>query len=427
MNQPARAEAPGQIAEVDRFDQVDRDAEVAAPRASLYRDPKRHFWILSLLIPCVVFLGPSLHALTGATAVLWLPIVLLYGGIPLVDLLVGEDRANPPELAVPALQADRHSRRITYALVPLLWASFIFEAWFVATRRLPAHGLLAVGITGGTICGFGLIVGHELGHQHNRLETWLARFVLSLGCYGHFTIEHNKGHHRDVATPEDSASARMGESIYRFCLREIPGGLRRAWRWEQRRLRRLGKPVLGWGNQILTPLLISGLLYGSLLAALGPAPIPFFLLTVLIGAFLLSTANYVEHYGLLRETGADGRYEPCQPRHSWNTNHRFSGWTIFHLQRHSDHHANPTRRYQCLRHFDDLPTLPSGYWGMFVLAWLPPLWFRIMDPRLVAAVGGRAARINFVAGKRDRLVARHGLDAASSHPGQRAAKRELPR
>jgi len=129
----------------------------------------------------------------------------------------------------------------------------------------------------------------------------------------------------------------------------------------------------------------------------------------------------VEHYGLLRRTGPDGRVERCEPHHSWNSNHVFSNWAMFHLQRHSDHHAHPARRYQSLRHFEDLPQLPNGYFGMFPVAYFPPVWFWLMDRRLVAAVGGDASRINFDPARRARLCAKFGLaepepDPAPVHP-----------
>jgi alkane 1-monooxygenase len=218
--------------------------------------------------------------------------------------------------------------------------------------------------------------------------------VLAVPFYGHFTMEHNVGHHAEVATPEDSASARFGESIYRFALREIPGGLRRGWRLERERLARYGHGAWSWRNEILQSYALSLLLYGGLVYAFGAAVLPFLLLQAAWGWWQLTSANYVEHYGLLRAKDPDGRYERCQPRHSWNANHLASNLVLFHLQRHSDHHAWPTRHYQSLRDFDDLPQLPSGYFGMFLLAYVPPLWRRVMDPRVLALVDGDRSRVN---------------------------------
>ena len=213
----------------------------------------------------------------------------------------------------------------------------------------------------------------------------------------------------------------MGESIWRFVRREMPGAWRRAWALETARLRSDGQPLWGLHNQILQPALVTLALWAGLCVWLGPQVLAFLLPASLWANFQLTSANYIEHYGLLRRRGPDGRVEPCQPRHSWNSNHVFSNWATFHLQRHSDHHAHPLRRYQSLRHFDEAPQLPNGYFGMFPLAYVPPLWFAVMDERLVQAVGGDASRINFEPGQRARLVAKFGLvdepSTALSAPG----------
>jgi alkane 1-monooxygenase len=315
---------------------------------------------------------------------------------------------------VPALDADPYYRWITYLLVPLLWASFIFSAWFVATQTLPWHGIVAMVLICGSVGGFCINLGHELGHKNTALEHWLAKIILAPSGYGHFFIEHNRGHHRDVATPADPASSRMGESIYRFVLREMPGAFRRAWQLETGRLRQRGQAVWSLHNQILQPALITLLLWGGLLLWLGIGLLPFLLAAAFWANFQLTSANYVEHYGLLRREISPGRYEPCQPHHSWNSNHMFSNWALFHLQRHADHHAHPLRRYQSLRHFDKLPRLPSGYFGMFSVAYIPPLWRRVMDPRLLQAVGHDAERINFDPGQRQALIQRYQLHDPSA-------------
>jgi alkane 1-monooxygenase len=380
--------------------------EIALP----YRDHKRPLWLLSLFVPILGLIGPALYLLVSPSEFwLWLSPLFFYFGIPLLDALIGEDPSNPPESEVPALEADPYYRWITYLLVPVLWASFIAICVFVASQPLSATGLLAMIINTGGGLGFAINLGHEMGHKKSTLERWLAKLALAPACYGHFYIEHNRGHHRDVATPVDPASSRMGESIYRFVLREMPGGFRRAWQLERERLARCGKSPWSLDNEVLQPALISLALYGALVAALGWQILPFLLLSAFWGAFQLTSANYLEHYGLLRRKLDNGRYEVCQPHHSWNSNHLFSNWALFHLQRHSDHHAHPTRRYQSLRNFPDLPRLPSGYFGMYLLAYVPPLWFRLMNPRLIAAVQGDAARINFQPGLRERLMRRYGL------------------
>ena len=374
-----------------------------------YRDRKRWAWILSLLVPLTSATGPALWFWHPTTLMLWVPVIFFYGVAPLLDWLLGTDTSNPPESAVPELEADLYYRRVTYALVPLLWGAFIYTAWFSQTADLSPWGLVGLIIATGGMGGFCINLGHEIGHKRTPLERWLAKIILAPTFYGHFTIEHNRGHHRDVATPKDPASSRMGESIWRFVWREMPGAFRRAWVLERQRRQTDGQPFWSLHNELLQPALITVALWTALCLWLGPQVLWFLVPTSLWANFQLTSANYIEHYGLLRQTGADGRVEPCQPRHSWNSNHVFSNWATFHLQRHSDHHAHPLRRYQSLRHFDEAPQLPSGYFGMFPVAYIPPLWFALMDRRLIRAVGGDAAKINFAPGQRERLMKRYGL------------------
>ncbi len=379
-----------------------------------YRDRKRYAWLLSVLVPCIVTIGPALMMASSDARALWLPVAFFYLVAPLLDWWMGEDLSNPPESAVPALEADRYYRWVTYALVPVLWAAFVFSAWFVATYPLPWHGRVAMVLITGSVGGFCINLGHELGHKNTALERWLAKLVLAPSAYGHFFIEHNRGHHRDVATPADPASSRMGESIYRFVLREMPGAARRAWTLESDRLRREQQSVWSLHNEILQPALITLMLWTGLALWLGAQILPFLLVASFWANFQLTSANYIEHYGLLRQQRSPGKYEICQPYHSWNSNHIFSNWALFHLQRHSDHHAHPLRRYQSLRHFDNLPRLPSGYFGMFTVAYIPPLWRSVMDERLLGVVGRDAARINLDPRQRDALIRRYQLQDPSA-------------
>ncbi|MDX1805278.1 MAG: alkane 1-monooxygenase, partial [Alcanivorax sp.] len=317
--------------------------------------------------------------------------------------------SNPPEEVVPQLEDDPYYRWITYALVPILWGVYLFGIAFIATQDLPLHGIIAMVIMLGGICGFGINLGHELGHKKSKMERWLAKLVLAPCAYGHFFIEHNKGHHRDVATPEDPASSRMGETIWKFVVREMPGAFRRAWRLEKARLQRDGQAVWSLHNEILQPALITLVVWGALVATFGLSILPVILAVAFWGAFQLTSANYIEHYGLRRHKDARGRYERTQPYHSWNSNHTFSNWATFHLQRHSDHHAHPTRRYQSLRHFDNLPTLPNGYFGMFLISYIPPLWFAVMNRRLLDQVGHDVNNINMDPARRDALMRKYHL------------------
>jgi alkane 1-monooxygenase len=201
----------------------------------------------------------------------------------------------------------------------------------------------------------------------------------------------------------------MGESIYRFVLREMPGAWKRACALESNRLTGEGKPVWSMHNEILQPALMTLALWTALLLWLGVGVLPYLLVNAFWSNFQLTSANYIEHYGLLRLQRAPGKFEPCQPHHSWNSNHAFSNWALFHLQRHSDHHAHPLRRYQSLRHVPGVPQLPNGYFGMFLVAYVPPLWRRVMDERLLAVVGRDIRHINLDPARRAQLIRRYGL------------------
>jgi alkane 1-monooxygenase len=249
-------------------------------------------------------------------------------------------------------------------------------------------------LTVGTVAGIAINTAHELGHKRDRLERRLSKVALAQTGYGHFYVEHNRGHHARVSTPEDPASARLGESFWAFLPRTVWGSLRSAWSIEAAALRRKGHPVWSPRNDVLNAWALSIVLLGALLVAFGWQVLPLLVIQAVFGFSLLEVVNYIEHYGLLRQRVANGRYERCQPEHSWNSNNVASNLALYHLERHSDHHANPTRRYQALRNFDDAPQLPSGYALMIGLAYLPPVWRRVMDPRVLAHYDGEVDRAN---------------------------------
>ncbi len=378
--------------------------------AIFYRDRKRWFWSLSVLYPLQPFLGIWLHAETGNEAWLLLPLALGYVAAPILDWLLGEDENNPPEAVVLQLDRDRYYRFLTYSVVPLHYVGLIGVAYWAGTQDLAWWSFIGLAAVAGIASGLGINTGHELGHKKSKLERSLAKIVLAVPVYGHFWIEHNRGHHRDVATPEDPASARMGESIYKFALREIPGAFRRAWDIERERLERRNKPVWSTNNQILQSLSLSAVLQLGLIIAFGWKMIPFLVIHNVLAWWQLTSANYVEHYGLLRLKDQENKYERCDPHHSWNSNHIYSNLVLFHLERHSDHHAHPLRRYQSLRHFDDLPTLPNGYFGMYLLAYVPGLWYRVMDKRLLALehIAGDLDKVNVDPSKKKALYEKYG-------------------
>ena len=204
----------------------------------------------------------------------------------------------------------------------------------------------------------------------------------------------------------------MGESIYQFALRDIPGAVIRAWRFEKERLNNRGKPALHPDNQMLQSHVLSLAIAVSLIAMFGWSMLIFLFLHHLFAYWQLTSANYIEHYGLLRQRNDNGNYARCEPHHSWNSNHVFSNLVLFHLERHSDHHTHPLRRYQSLRHFENLPQLPNGYFGVYLLAYVPWLWFKVMDKRLLALphIQGDLDRINICPRARGAMFLQYGRD-----------------
>ncbi|WP_099864690.1 alkane 1-monooxygenase [Pararhizobium haloflavum] len=359
-----------------------------------YRDTKRWLWLISVIAPIVPGFGAAMLMATGNLVWSVFAVGFYYIALPLADTLVGEDPHNPPEAIVDRLSSDNFYRVLLYLSIPVYYASFLLSAVAIGTMQLPVWAFVFLTLGAGISSGTALTVGHELGHKNSRADRFAAKLINALSGYGHFCIEHNRGHHVHVATFEDPASARLGESLYRFAARELPGTASRGWALECTRLAKKGIGFWSAHNDLLQGYAITALIALVLIWLFGWIMLPFLLIHHPFAWSHLTMANYVEHYGLLRSKRADGRPEPCTPRHSWNTNHIISNLMLFHLQRHSDHHANPMRPYQALRDFEDLPRLPVGYAGCFVLAAIPPIWFRLMDPKALAWADGDLGKLN---------------------------------
>lgn len=386
---------------------------LSSPGAEIpWKDGKRHLWLFGAVLPLLPLAGWQLAEMTGYGIFWWLPPLFFYGAVPFIDYFIGEDQTNPPESAVPQLESDHYYRWLVYAYIPVQYGMLIWGAWAFTSLNLVWWEMLGLAISIGGIGGVGINTAHELGHKKETVERWLAKITLAQVAYGHFFIEHNKGHHKNVATPDDPASSRLGESFYAFWPRTVIGSVRSAWRIEKERLARAGKNPWTWENENLQAWSMTVVLWGSLLAVFGPILLPFLIIQAVYGFSLLEVVNYVEHYGLQRQKEASGRFERCEPRHSWNSNHIITNLLLYQLQRHSDHHANPTRRYQALRHFDESPQLPSGYTGMVLAAYFPPVWRWLMDGRVVAHYQGDLSKANIHPPQREKILARYGHASA---------------
>jgi alkane 1-monooxygenase len=378
-----------------------------------WRDKKRYFWPLSLIVPLLPFIAWSSVTATGWD-VLWYngPLWILVG-VPILDTLIGVDRDNAPAWAYDDLSEDRFYRVLTYLYIPLQYASFFWGAWMITHGDLSLFAKVGLTLTVGAVGGIGIANAHELGHKKDKLERWLAKVVLAQSAYGHFEVEHNRGHHARVATPEDPATARFGESFWMFLPRSVVGAATSGWKLEKARFNRVGKSPWNIGNDVLNAWLMTVVLFGATIALFGVQIVPFLVVQAVFGFSLLEVVNYLEHYGLLREQDENGRYERCQPKHSWNSDHIATNVVLYGLERHSDHHANPTRRYQTLRTFDEAPQLPSGYGTMIGLAYVPPLWRKVMDHRVLEVYGGDITKINVDPRKRDKVLAKFASAAVS--------------
>ena len=402
--------------------------DVGPVPAGQWRDKKRHLWLMGLIAPTALFVVlPIVWAFnqfgwqTASQAFFWIGPFLLYVLLPALDLRYGPDGQNPPDEVMERLENDKYYRYCTYIYIPFQYASVIFGAYLFTASDLGwlgYEGLLSwpakigLALSVGVLGGVGINTAHEMGHKKDSLERWLSKITLAQTCYGHFYIEHNRGHHVRVATPEDPASARFGETVWEFLPRSIVGSLRSAWQLEAQRMRRLDKSPWHLSNDVLNAWLMSVLFWAVLIAVLGPALIPFVIIQAVFGFTLLETVNYLEHYGLQRQKKANGRYERCAPEHSWNSDHLVTNLFLYHLQRHSDHHANPTRRYQTLRSIAGAPNLPSGYASMIGLTYFPPLWRKVMDHRVLAHYGGDITLVNLDPHRRQKILARYGSTAA---------------
>jgi len=337
---------------------------------------RRYRFLLALTLPTMPLVG---YLIGNNYYTLIFGIVV----IGLLDFVVGRDRRNPSSGAVPALERESLYRTIVYVCAAADLAVIAWGASVVGSGDLAPAQALGLMLSVGFVTGAqGITFAHELGHSRSKAEQLLSKVLLTAVCYGHFFIEHNRGHHVRVATREDPASARFGESFYAFYVRTLAGGWLSAWKLEAERLRRHDLRFLTWRNQMLwftaAPLLIApafALAWGATAAA-------FFFVQSWMAFTLLETVNYVQHYGLARRRLESGAYERVADRHSWNASETLTNCFLIHLQRHCDHHENPSRAYQALMYRENGPQLPTGYSGMLPLALVPPLWFAVMNRRL---------------------------------------------
>lgn len=334
-------------------------------------------FLLILVIPLSLFDAVRFGRASGMPNLfaLW-PIFVNFGLVSLIDYAVGKNNAQPAENA---RQISLY-RWIALATLPahivaLWWGLHVYTtASFDWSGKL--GWILSVGAVSGMLA---ITAAHELIHKQSKLEQWVGGILLSSVCYGGFKIEHIYGHHVHVSTPQDASSAKYGQSVYHFLPRAIYFNTRNAWRLEAARLQR--HKLSQWHNEMLRWSAFSIAFALTAYFLFGVAGLVFFIGQSIVAFCELEVINYVEHYGLERQKTANG-YERVRPEHSWNSSYRMMNYFLLNLARHSDHHANASRRYQELRHFEEAPQLPGGYGAMVLLALVPPLWFRVIHARI---------------------------------------------
>jgi alkane 1-monooxygenase len=338
--------------------------------------------LLKYTVPISVYLLAAL-AFTLQGWWCWAPLIYAWVCVPLIELCIRPNEHNMSAAEEEMAKADKRYDYLVYAIVPLQLAALVYFLygmqhqplnWFETTGRIWSMGLL---------CGtFGINVGHELGHRIKPIEQWLAKILLMTSLYMHFFTEHNKGHHKRVATPEDPSSARYNEMIYTFYFRTIIRSYFSAWHIANDETRKAGKTVWGFHNEMVQAHLIQGALVALIYFVFSPLVCLYFIIAAGIGILLLETVNYIEHYGLQRKKLANGKYERAMPHHSWNSSHVLGRLLLFELSRHSDHHYMASRKYQILRHHANAPQLPTGYPGSMLLSLVPPAWFYVMNRKI---------------------------------------------
>ncbi|MEP5154133.1 alkane 1-monooxygenase [Planktotalea sp.] len=336
------------------------------------------FWVSFLLIPAVWF-----AAYAGNWWVLIIPVLTWYLFTAL-DLLGGLNLQNV-DLETSEEELKWYTRLTSLWVPAQILTIFGLIYYATNTDHLITSGKIglffSVGVISGTI---GINYSHELMHQKNKRERWLGDILLASVLYSHFRSEHLLVHHRYVGTPRDPVTARYNEGFHRFFPRVLRQCWQSAFKAEKDMLARKDLPWTDLSNPFFRYWALQG---GMLILALilgGWSGLFLFLFQAFIAVWQLELVNYVEHYGLTRKHLGEGKYEHVQPRHSWNAAHKASNWLLINLQRHSDHHYKPDRRFPLLQNYTeaDAPQLPHGYPLMTMMALLPFLWRRVMNPRV---------------------------------------------
>ncbi|GAA4822146.1 alkane 1-monooxygenase [Algivirga pacifica] len=335
-------------------------------------------YLIAYLLPISALTGLYLQGYW-----VWLNPILVFILVPLLESILPVDQKNVSPEKAKEKSGVKFFDFLLYLNVVLVYATVFLLLQQLVSQELSTAELVGSILSTGIVLGAsGINVAHELGHRSGTFDYIMAQLLLIPSLYSHFTLEHNRGHHKNVATPLDPATSRKGEWVYGFWVRSVVLSYLSAWRIQLNLLSTHQRSFWSFHNRLLWGQLSQLALFGGVGYYYGLMPLLWLLCGSIIGFLLLETINYIEHYGLMRTLNKQGRYERVMPHHSWNANYEVGRILLYELTRHSDHHYLASKKYQVLDHHEEAPLLPFGYPTAILIALFPPLWFAIMDKRL---------------------------------------------
>jgi len=358
----------------DELNKEETQMKVMLPKSKITPYPYSCVYIF----PLISIICTYNHGLMWDLIIPSVPLIIL----PTLELIFGMDGYNPTKEETKHLESLYSFRLLTWLWVPWQILYILTSCVLLTYQNASFLHVLLVAISTGMITGgIGITVAHELIHKNSSFEQNLGKSLLASVMYLHFYPEHLHGHHKRVATKEDPATSRYGETLYQFLPRTIIYSYLSAWKIESKRMQKLNLSTISWSNTMIQEIVYTITTTSVLYLTLGPLAASFWVIQSFVAIVMLEIVNYIEHYGLQRKV-VEGSYERVTPFHSWNADHWVSNYVLFKLQRHADHHTWPYKRYQTLRNWDFSPQLPTGYSGMMVLSLFPPLYFAVMNPKV---------------------------------------------
>lgn len=339
---------------------------------------KRLKYLFVFILPLGVYFSFNRHGLSTFG-----PIFFAFIFIPLIELFLRPDKGNLDQDSVLIEKNSKVYDWILYLAVPIQLLMLISFLFVIELTPFMSVSFIGKVFSMGLLCGvLGINIGHELGHRSSRMEQFLGEILLLTSLNTHFLPYHNEGHHREVATPNDAATAKKDQWLYSFWITSHFKSYVKAWKIENNRMRRNGNSIFSLSNKMIVYSIANLVVLGTIYFLFDPKVFLAFILAAIIGILLLGTVDYIEHYGLLRKLNPSGRYERVQHKHSWNSDHQLGRLMLFNLSRHSDHHYKASKKYQLLESLPESPQMPTGYPGMMMLATIPPLFFWIMNKKI---------------------------------------------